>query len=94
MGKYVFRQLMDVEQKTLMRETMTGSTVVLEFNEHFIPKENLIHERLVFNERIQILHETVEKHAARVWLQMILIDSPGLGIESFGRTFLYYFRNI
>ena len=29
MGKYVFRQLMDVEQKTLMRETMTAASLYL-----------------------------------------------------------------
>ena len=45
--------LSDDDQKNVLR-------VLEKFDDHFVPKRNIIHERAVFNQRVQKHDETVE----------------------------------
>jgi len=45
--------LSDDEQKNVMR-------VLEKYDDHFVPERNIIHERAVFNQRVQKLDENVE----------------------------------
>jgi len=45
--------LSDDDQKNVLR-------VLEKFDDHFVPKRNIIHERAVFNQRVQKQDETVE----------------------------------